>query len=145
MHIRIYIFFSVWRMKWRHEEEMSHRKLAWTAKWCCTAGVGMALSDIASGAALRICGQVSCLQAQVLKRGAMRQGPVLPPCCSSQGQREPVLGIHWAAVNFHRRTALLKTPATTDYCRSQRSGSMHVFLHDGSTTTTDLHEISRFS
>lgn len=45
-------------MKWRCREEMSHRRLAWAAKWCCTAAIGTVLSDIASGAVLRIRGLV---------------------------------------------------------------------------------------
>lgn len=32
--INVYMIFYVWRMKQRCKEEMSHRKLAWAAKWC---------------------------------------------------------------------------------------------------------------
>lgn len=87
------------------------------------------------------------------------QGPALLPCCFSQvswpmdaawyvglhhRQREPGLGIHLAAVNSQRRAAcLVQTPANTGCC-CWSSGRTQAFLHNSSTTRTDLHEIFTF-
>lgn len=57
MYIRMYVFFYVWRMKWRGKKEMSHRKSAWAASWYYT--LVLAPSDLASGAVLRINGQMT--------------------------------------------------------------------------------------